>query len=152
MSWVTVEEAKQITGQDLTEAQLTQAYEVIEIDAGVTTAARDRLKPRDLRLLKKAEAFQAAWMAAQVDYTGRSDTDLVSQDGLQFSKGDPDMHLFAPLAVRCLRRLSWRRSRHLNALTPTQALVLRGVRTQETYGVDADEVDGWGDGEEWRPL
>ncbi len=126
MSWATPAEASGITGVTVTQAQLDTANAVIEIYVGVTTAALDNLRPRDVRLLKKGESFQAAWQASQVDYTGRSDTDLVSQDGLQFSKGDPDMHVLAPLAKAAISRLSWRRSRSLVPLTPQQALALRG--------------------------
>lgn len=153
MSWATPAEATSITGQNVTQGQLDTANAVIEIFVGVTDDARDRLKPRDLRLLKKGEAFQAAWMPAQVDYTGRSDIDLVDHDGLRYSKGDPDVYTLAPLAKAAISRLSWRRSRTVQPLTPEQALLLRGVRTPETYGIDADDL-GVGDAglTRWRPM
>lgn len=155
MSWATPAEATGITGTSVTQAQLDTANAVVEIYVGVVEDARDNLRPRDLRLLKKGESFQAAWMASQVDYTGRSDVDLVSQDGLQYSKGDADMHVLAPLAKAAISRLSWRRSRTIHPLTPEQALALRGVRTPSTIGVyDAGAGgdltdDGVG---RWQPL
>lgn len=152
MSWATPAQALTITRKTVTQAQLDEAYQIVEIEVGFTTDALTYLKPRDLRLLRQAESYQAVWMAAQVDYYERSDSDLASQDGMQWSKGDPDMHVLAPLAARCLRKLSRRRTRSLEPLTPAQALVLRGVRTPETYGVDTDEIGSFGDDSEWRPL
>jgi hypothetical protein len=154
MSWATPTEALSITGKTLTQTQLDVAYNLIEIYVGVVQEALASLKPRDVRLLKKAESYQAAWMEAQVDLLGRSDATLLSQDGLQFSKGDPDMHVLGPLAAASLRRLSWMRTRSLDPLTPTQALLLRDKRTAETLGVitgggsegmdaDGDDIGGW---------
>ncbi|WP_344951433.1 hypothetical protein [Actinomadura miaoliensis] len=153
MTWATPAEAKNITGQEITQEQLDAANAVIEIYVGVTETARHQLRPRDLRLLKKGEAFQAAWQAEQVDYTGRSDIDEVDHDGLRYSKADPDTFTLAPLAKAAISRLSWRRSRTLQALTPGQALALRGKRTPETIGIDADdlEVDDTGL-TRWRPI
>lgn len=154
-TWSTPAEASAITGQNLSQAQLDVAYHVIETFCGVVVGARPNLRPRDLRLLKKAEAYQAAWMAAQIDLTGRSDATTVSQDGLQYSKGDVDMHILGPLAAASLRRCSWMRTRSLEPLTPTQALLLRSKRTPETIGIEIgntglildseadDQIGGW---------
>ena len=150
-NWATEAEALSITGEALTDAQLTVANSVIEIFVGVVDTARTKIANRDLRLLKKAESYQAAWMNAQVDLLGRSDATLVSQDGLQYSKGSDDMHILGPLAKASLSRLSWMRTRTNDPLTPAQALVLRYKVTAETYGdydrEDNDDLDGY-----WRPL
>lgn len=152
MSWATPAEALSITGEALTQAELDVATNLGEIYWGVVEAARDSLTNRDLRLLKKAESYQAAWMKAQVDLLGRSDADLVSQDGLQYSKGDPDMHVLAPLAKASIMRLSWMRSRTIDPLTPTQALELRNKLTPETMGLYDEDMEGDWTGEPWRPL
>lgn len=150
-TWATPAEATAITGQTITQAQLDVAYHVIEMYAGVIINARANLTNRDHRLLKKGEAYQAAWMAAQIDLTGRSDADLVSQDGLQYSKGDQDMHILGPLAKKALTKLSWARTRTWDPLTPAQALTLRDKVTAETYGLtdqeDLDDLAG-----DWRPI
>lgn len=138
-TWATPSEASAITGQTITQAQLDVAYHVIELFAGVVVNARPRLTNRDLRQLKKAEAYQAAWMAAQIDLTGRSDATLVSQDGLQYSKGDQDMHILGPLAKAALVRLSWMRTRTIDPLTPDQALALRNKVTAETMGTSGGD-------------
>ena len=152
MTWATPTEASTFTGDSITQSDLDKANAVIEIYVQVTEDALGALKPKDIRLLKKMESFQAAWMNKQVEYTGRSDVDLVDQDGLGYSKGDKDTHTLAPLAKKAYSQLSWMRTRTLDALTPDQAKVLRGVSTAETMG-DAfgdDEFDeNWG---KWRPI
>jgi hypothetical protein len=130
---------------------LNVAYHVIEIFVGAIINSRANLTNRDLRGLKKAESYQAAWMAAQIDLTGRSDATLVAQDGLQYSKGDPDMHILGPLAKAAIMRLSWMRTRTIDPLTPAQALVLRNKVTAETYGLDdREDLDDLGG--DWEPL
>lgn len=136
-TWATPAEAQSVTGDaTITQANLDVANSLIELFVGVVDAARANLPGRDLRLLKKAEAYQAAWMKAQVDLLGRSDATLVSQDGLQYSKGDQDMHVLAPLAKVAITRLSWMRSRTIDPLTPAQALALRKKVVAETLGIN----------------
>src|SRR5690606_8545722 len=122
MSWSTPADASNITGDVIDQTHLDQAQALLEILVGVTEGALPHLKPQDIRLLKKMEAYQAAWMIKQVDLTGRSDVTLVDQDGLSYSKGDDDMHVMAPLAKKAYKRLSWNRTRTLDPLSPTQAL------------------------------
>lgn len=151
MSWGTPAEALSVTGEEITQVQLDMASSLLEIFVGVVDTASSNLSGRDLRLLKKAEAYQAAWMSAQVDLFGRSDTTLVVQDGLQYSKGDQEMHILAPLAKASIMRLSWMRTRTIEPLTPAQALALRKKVTPETMGLyDDDENDEMAGG--WTPL
>ena len=142
MSWSTPAEASNITGDVIEQTHLDQAQALLEIFVGVTEDALPNLKPRDIRLLKKMEAYQAAWMIKQVDLTGRSDVTLVDQDGLSYSKGDDDMHVMAPLAKRAYKRLSWNRTRTLDPLSPTQALALRGKQSAETIGISGSSSSG----------
>jgi hypothetical protein len=147
-TWSTPAEASGYTNMALTQGDLDNANAVIEIWVGVTTQLEDRLRPRDLRLLKKAEAFQAAWMKYKPALLERSDTDNVIQDTLQYTKGDQDMHVLAPLAKAAIQRLSWRAARTLEPLTPQQALAIRGKYTAETVGTRIDFSHGWSDWED----
>src|SRR5690606_17347206 len=104
MSWSTPAEATNITGVTIGQADLDRAQALLEIYVGVTEDALPNLKPRDIRLLKKMEAYQAAWMIKQVDLTGRSDVTLVDQDSLSYSKGDQDMHVLRSEERRVGRR------------------------------------------------
>lgn len=149
MAWVTAAEASDITGQTVTEAQVNAAHPIIELYTNVTTETSAALKPRDLRLLKYAEAYQAYWMASQVDVLSRMDADHVTQDGLTFQKGDEDALVLAPLAKKCIVRLSWNKSRSIQPLTPEQALVLRGYRMPGTVLGTEEWLD---DEQHWEPL
>lgn len=149
MTWATPEQASTWTRVGLDQRDLDVAHPIIEMFAGVTTDAKDSLKPRDLRLLAYAEAYQAAWMSSQVDVTGRMDVTQVVQDGVQYSKDDPDAHVLAPLAKRCLTRLSWRKSRTLQPLTPDQAAVIRGYMPPGTL---AGTEEWYDDHQTWTPL
>lgn len=150
-TWASPAEASAITGQVITQSQLDVAYHVVELYAGVIVDARANLTARDHRLLKKGESYQAAWMAGQIGLMDRSDADLVSQDGLQYSKGDPDMHILGPLAKKALMKLSWARTRTWDPLTPQQALALRDKVTAETYGM-SDQEDNDDLASDWRPI
>lgn len=148
-TWTDAAEASLITGHEITEQDVVQANQIIEIWVGVVPEIADKLRPRDLRLLKKAEAFQAAWMQHKPALLERSDTDNVIQDTLQYTKGDQDMHVLAPIAKAAIQRLSWRSARTIDPLTPSQALAIRGKFTAETRGQSGDFSTGWGD---WEDL
>lgn len=138
MTWATPAEATALTGASIQQNDLDLANGIVELFAGVTEEALDNLKPRDLRLLKMMESYQAAWMISQVDLLGRSDATLMDGDGISYSKGDQDMHILAPLAKRAYKKLSWNRTRTMDPLSPTQAYALRGKRTAETLGIVGD--------------
>lgn len=110
-SWATEAEALALTGQTVTLAQLTQAQGVIDVFAGAVVESADNLTVRDRRLLRMATAYQAVWMAAQVDVLSRVDVKRVEQDGAEFEPSGENAMLLAPLAQRCLAQLSWRRAR-----------------------------------------
>lgn len=151
-TWTTATQASSITKQTLTDSDLEAANAILEIWVGVTPEIKDRLRPRDVRLLEKAEAFQAAWMKHKPALLERSDTDRVIQDTLQYDKGDRDMHVIAPLAKAAIQRLSWRASRTLDPLTPAQAAVIRRKFYAETIGTPLEDDNfrnGWS---EWEPL
>lgn len=155
MTWTTPEEASTLTGETIVQGTLDQAYGILFIFTGVVTDAEDNLKPKDLRLLKFAESYQAAWMMRRVDFYGQRDVDNQIQDELQYGKGDRDMHILAPLAKNCILQLSWRRTRNMEPLTADQAYVLRKKLYPETWSkiqtmLDDDTVNaGFGP---WRPL
>lgn len=108
MAWATEAEVLALTGTAVTAAHLTQAQGVIDLFSGATETTED-LNVRNLRLLKAAAAYQAAWMAAQVDVPGRVEVSRVDQDGVEVHPAHEDALVLAPLARRALAQLSWRR-------------------------------------------
>lgn len=148
--WVTADEATTITGVTVTSAQVAAAHPIIEIFTNITTAASGSLKPNDLRMVRYAEAYQARWMPTRPDFGSEVDVDHLSQDGISFTKDGPDSLILAPLAKRCIHRLSWMRGRTLLPLTPHQAFRLRGFLTPETALSGAEEF--LDDYHAWTPM
>ena len=108
MPWATEAETLALTGVTVTPPVLAQAQGVIDVFSGVIESAEDEVSARNLRLLRYATAYQAAWMTSQIDVTSRTDVSQLDQDGASFTLGHPDALVLAPLAKRCLDRLSWR--------------------------------------------
>lgn len=152
-TWCTVAEAAAITNETLTTGDLVRANQILEIFVGVTPESRDAIakkSSRNIRLLKQAEAFQAAWMKSKPALLERSDVDNVIQDSLQFSKSDQDAHVLAPLAKAAIQRISFRGARTIMPLSPSQAAAIRGKFYPETMGRDTwTGSGGFGD---WEDL
>lgn len=111
MAWATDEDVVAITGREATQESLAAAQVIVEIFSGTTELASDDelIASRNLRHLKTAVAFQAVWLDAHPDVLEAMDVEGVSQDGLNATYANANAHLLAPLANRCIARLSWRR-------------------------------------------
>jgi hypothetical protein len=108
-SWATIATVKGITGKDVDQDAINLARDVIELKSGAIEAAAE-VGPRDRYWLGKAVAYQAAWLASQVDYLERLSVTSASQDG-QSANYTADGLELAPLARLALKRLSWRGTR-----------------------------------------
>lgn len=111
MAWATDDDVVTITGREATQGALAVAQVIVEIFSGTTELASDDelISTRNLRHLKNAVAFQAVWLDAHPDALEAMDVEGVSQDGLNATYANANAHLLAPLANRCINRLSWRR-------------------------------------------
>lgn len=121
MAWATASEALALTGATVDDDQLDQAQGVVELFAGITEANTADLGA-NRRLLRAAVAYQAVWMAAQIDVATRTDVSSLTQDGAGVTPAHADALILAPLAKRALDRLSWRhgpRSTRINRATDT---------------------------------
>lgn len=114
MAIVTISECTAVTGKTVTQPDLERAQIHVDIHAEVDmddTAALGRVDARDLKQLKWAVCFQAAWLPSQVELEAR--TDLVRIAGAASDGGvelrDELSIRLAPLARSCLERLSWKR-------------------------------------------
>ena len=116
MTWATAAETLALTGVSVTTTQLAQAQGIIDVFSGVVEDAVDDLTVRDRRLLRYATAYQAAWMTQQIDVTSRTDVSSLDQDGITVTLANQDALVLAPLAVRCLKRLSWLGSRSVQVV------------------------------------
>lgn len=106
MPWATADDVLTYTGVTVGEAEIIRAQDHIEIIAGVTEDAVID-SPRNLRLLNRAVAYQAAWEQYHPDLYMNVDVDSVGQDGHSHTPAHENAALIAPWATRCLRRLTW---------------------------------------------
>jgi len=111
MGWATADDVYGLTGREASPESLAAAQTIIELFAGTTTVASDDelISSRNLRLLKQAVSWQAVWLDVHPDALEAMDVTGVSQDGLSATYANANAHILAPLATRCLARLSWRR-------------------------------------------
>jgi hypothetical protein len=149
VAWVTAAQALDLIGETVVDADIARAQPIIELYAGTTQEADADQAPKTLRILAMAVAYQAAWMATQIDTTNRVDVSNISQDGVSMTFAHADAQLLAPLAERWLCRLPWRRSRSVftgGRVAPDRSLIDQ-ARENVVYESD-DERDGLG----WIPL
>jgi hypothetical protein len=109
MGWATTTDVLDMTGVTVTAAQVLQAQTLIELFSGVDESYK--ISGRDVRHLRMAVAYQAAWMKGQIDVTTRTDVSTVTQDEMSFTYANTDAPVVAPLARAALKRLSWKTSR-----------------------------------------
>lgn len=155
MAWATTGEVLTYTGITVTEAEVDQAQFMVEMFADVTEDAI--LSTKNLRFLKMATAYQAAWMTEHPDIFTHVDVSTMLQDGLQFTRGHENATLLAPMARRAINRLSWRRNRSIK-IRPSKRRTMQGLGQIEwmgskSVGTSRDEgnsFDGVTDGGAWE--
>lgn len=108
-AWATAANVLDLTAITVTDAEVLRAQAIIELFANTTTESSDAglISSRNLRLLQRAVAFQAAWMTEHPDVYTNVDVTSFSQDGQSASQAHANAALLAPLAKRHLDRLSW---------------------------------------------
>lgn len=149
-AWATVSDVVGITGEIVTNAQLLDAQEVIQIFSGRTTSTpRESIKPRDQSTLKKAVAWQAVWQRRQPGYKERHWIKEIVQDGTNIvyigssEPANPAMVALAPLAARAIKNLSWMSGNSIRFRSPDDALAT---------GLSAEEYRRNDEHGGWRPL
>lgn len=107
--WATIEDVDEVTGKTVTEKERGIAVRSLEPLIGVIEAVdRPDISDRDRYWLKLATCYQAAFVLDNPDLFSRADVTSASQDGESANFRNVDAHLLAPLARKCIRRLSWR--------------------------------------------
>jgi hypothetical protein len=110
--WAELDDVIDVTGREATPESVAAAHTMIELISGTSTAASDNqlIAGRNLELLRKAVCFQAVWLDAHPDVLEAMDVAGISQDGLNAQYTSAYSHLYAPLAMMCIRRLSWKKA------------------------------------------
>src|ERR1041385_1136806 len=102
-AWATAQQVINATGVSVTDAQLLQAQDDIEIFTNRIYADTARIRTRDLYWLGRAVARQAAWIAGQFGLETRLDATQIQQDQVSTTV-QGDGLVLAPMAARALHR------------------------------------------------
>jgi hypothetical protein len=117
----TQEDVIEYTGYSVTGAVIQQAQAIVESYIG--RLEDDISDPRDYEILKKATAYQAAYMKDNYNKVFQQVAmKQVTQNGgiITFKDGD-EVPFVAPLTAMACKSLSWRKSRNV-AIGPIQRL------------------------------
>jgi hypothetical protein len=142
-NWADADDVVTITGRTATPESIAAAQVMIEIFSGAAPTASDQdlISGRNLGYLRRAVAFQAVWLDAHPDVLETMDVQGVSQDGLSAQYAHANAHLLAPMAHRCVTRLSWRTA-------PLRARARRATPSERGDRDSAVRDDQY----EWDPL
>jgi hypothetical protein len=142
--WATVANVSDIVGLSVTEIEIRRAVATLETVTGLIEAVdRPDITDRDRHYLMLMTCYQVAFMKDNPDLFSRADVTSASQDGESASFRNVDSHLFAPLARKAYRRLSWRSRR---ILSPTGG---SGVEPARSTDVNSEAFD---DALPWSPV
>lgn len=142
-TWASTADVLAYTGATVTDAQIAVSQGLIDIYAQVTPDTTDPISERDLRLLKQALAYQTVWQVNQIDVMTRTDVSSVNQDNMQFTPAGPESLILAPLAKRCLDRLSWRKPRSLRVRSGRGTTYQDIEALQDAWLRDGDGLNDW---------
>ena len=109
-AWATETDLPARYQQQVTQDDLDLAQMILEPFVGTTSASTDRgvVSTRNLRYLRQAVVFQAIWLTAHPDLLTNMDVSTAGQDGLTAQFSSVNSQLVAPMAQRCINRLSWK--------------------------------------------
>jgi hypothetical protein len=110
-TWATPAEVYQITRREVSEDNLAVAQAIIEDYAGTDAEFTDpdsSISGKNQRYLKRAVCWQAAWLESHPDALDAMDVTNVSGDGVSAQHATDTAAFMAPMARRCLARVSWK--------------------------------------------
>lgn len=142
-AWATIADVSAFTGITVTQSNIDAAQVMVELFADVVYGQTANISVKNLRMLKLAVAYQAAWMTDHPDLFTHVDLTSINQDGIFYVQGNANAMLLAPMAHRAIRRLSWKRNRNIKIRPSTRGLVNK--RYQWQGGTDYEVVDSYPD-------
>lgn len=155
-AWATISETLAYTRISVSQEDLDVAQGMIELFADVTYGQNAQMSTKNLRLLKMAVAYQAAWITQHPDLFTHTDIQSINQDGIFYVHQHENSYLLAPMARRAIKRLSWMRNKSIRVRPSTRRLVGRKFMQDssefeliESYPNNTPEQD---DGLDWEEL
>lgn len=147
MPLVTIAQIKTMLDIDVEQRHIVEAEADVDRVAGIDLDDADqvgRLRDRDLKLLKWAIVYQAAWLSTQIDRHSRLDVLEISgptSDGSIKVRDELTLQM-APLCRSNLERISWKtKSGKRIRLTRRQADRFAPLTTVSNVTINHDPVD-----------
>ncbi len=109
-TWATLDDVYTVTRREVSENSLVVAQAIIEDLAGTDQEFTDpdsNISGRNQRYLRKAVCWQAPWVESHPDILDVMDVTGVSADGVSAQYKTDTAAFLAPLARRCLNRVTW---------------------------------------------
>lgn len=122
-AWASITETQAYTGISVGQDNLDAAQFMVELFADVVYGQTASISTKNLRLLKMAVAYQAAWMTDHPDLFTHVDVSSINQDGIFYVQKHDNAYLLAPMARRALARLSWKRNRNIKIRPNTRRVI-----------------------------
>lgn len=134
-TWATPAEASAITGVTLYQADLNTAQSIIDLYTDIHYGLKESLQPRTLRILKQAVSWQAKWQKEQgtEDFGTGTEKQSETLGDYSYTNGSggsgsggssEDSAMLAPIAQRWITKLSWKRTRTIDPLTPSEKVLV----------------------------
>lgn len=145
-SLVTIAEVKSTLGVDVEQHHLTMAHADVDRLSGVDLddeSVMSRVRPRDLKHIKWAIAWQAAWLSSQIEIHARMDVAEISgssSDG-GIKTRDELTQILSPQARSCLERLSWKKRRTTAVPASSRPRLEGPICTSADVTIHTDPVD-----------
>lgn len=141
-SWATPSETLAYTRISVSQDNLDAAQFMIELFADVVYGQTANISTKNLRLLKMAVAYQAAWMTEHPDLFTHTDIQSINQDGIFYVHQHENSYLLAPMARRALKRLSWMRNKNIRIRPSTRRLIRKSFVQENS---DFDLIESYND-------
>lgn len=153
-NWATVQDVLNYTGVTVDDVDISMAQGIIDLFSETTSesalnedgSSTGIISRKNLRYLKMATAYQAAWMQEHPDVFSNIDTSTYSEDGISATQANTSAHILAPLARRALHRVTWLRPNRSvkigRPVTPLPAV---------SYGASRDSAPA-DDERPWTPM
>lgn len=148
-NWATIADVQLYTGISVSQENVDSAQFMIELFADaeyndtVDTSGNALVSAKDLKLLKMAVAYQAAWMTDHPDLFTHVDIKSINQDGIFYVQGNDNAFLQAPMARRALKRLSWLRSNNIRVVPSRNRFINKRYVQQSIPGSEFIQPSTW---------
>lgn len=140
--WIDAAGVHDITGRTPTDENLALAHSIIEDLAGFDgDLDNEGVSSKNATRLRKAVAYESVWLDSHPDALDAMDTTDTSADGVSGTYKTDKAAFLAPLAQRCLNRVTWLNGA-IRTGRPRQALLDDGNRD------DAVRDDAYA----WTPM